>query len=164
MIITKVTTLEQLEIVRSLAYTIWPDTYGSILSDQQLTYMLDKIYAIPSLQQQQQNGQYFVLVEENGVYYGFASYQINYMEGKTKLHKIYVLPQTQGKGIGKFLLQYVEAVVGENKNESLLLNVNRFNKAIDFYKRQGFEVVGEENIDIGEGCLMEDYIMEKQIK
>lgn len=163
MIITKVTTLEQLEVVRSLAYTIWPDTYGSILSDQQLTYMLDKIYAIPSLQQQQQNGQHFVLVEENGIYFGFASYQINYREGKTKLHKIYILPQTQGKGIGKFLLQYIETVVEENKNEFLLLNVNRFNKAIDFYKRQGFEVVGEENIDIGEGYLMEDYIMEKQI-
>ncbi|UUC47111.1 GNAT family N-acetyltransferase [Flavobacterium cerinum] len=164
MIITQVTSPQQLEIIRSLAYTIWPDTYGAILSEQQLNYMLDKIYAIPSLQEQQQNGQHFVLVEEDGVYYGFASYQINYKEGKTKLHKIYVLPQTQGKGIGKLLLGYIEQVVVENKNQSLLLNVNRFNKAIDFYTRQGFEVVGEENIDIGEGYLMEDYIMEKKIK
>lgn len=162
--ITQVASPQQLEIVRSLAYTIWPDTYGAILSEQQLDYMLDKIYAISSLQEQQQNGQHFVLVEEDGVYYGFASYQINYKEGKTKLHKIYVLPQTQGKGIGKLLLGYIEQVVVENKNQSLLLNVNRFNKAIDFYNRQGFEVVGEENIDIGEGYLMEDYIMEKKIK
>lgn len=164
MIITQVTSLQQLDVVRSLAYTIWPDAYGNILSEQQLDYMLDKIYAISALQQQQQNDQHFVLIEEDGVYYGFASYQINYAEGKTKLHKIYVLPQTQGKGIGKLLLGYIEQVVVENKNHSLLLNVNRFNKAIDFYKRQGFDVIGEENIDIGEGYLMEDYIMEKKIK
>lgn len=164
MIITEVTSQNQLEIVKSLAYIIWPDAYGAILSETQLEYMLDKIYAIPALEQQQQNGQQFVLAEEEGVYYGFASFQINYKEGKTKLHKIYVLPQTQGKGVGRFLLNYVEAAVDQNSNSALLLNVNRFNKAIDFYKKQGFEVIGEEDIDIGEGYLMEDYIMEKKIK
>jgi len=162
--ITAVTSQNQLEIVKSLAYTIWPDAYGAILSEVQLEYMLNKIYAIPALEQQQQSGQQFVLAEEDGIYYGFASFQVNYKEGKTKLHKIYVLPQTQGKGVGKSLLQYVEAAVDQNNNSALLLNVNRFNKAIDFYKKQGFEVIGEEDIDIGEGYLMEDYIMEKKIK
>ncbi|HRB72141.1 GNAT family N-acetyltransferase [Flavobacterium sp. WV_118_3] len=164
MTIITVTSQEQLEIVRSLAYTIWPDAYGAILSEAQLDYMLDQIYAIPALEQQRQNGQQFVLAEEDGVYYGFASFQVNYKEGKTKLHKIYVLPQTQGKGVGKSLLQYVESTVDQNKNSALLLNVNRFNKAIDFYRKQGFEVIGEEDIAIGEGYLMEDYIMEKKIK
>ncbi len=164
MIITEVTSQNQLEIVKSLAYTIWPDAYGAILSEAQLDYMLDQIYAIPALEQQQESGQQFVLAEEDGVYYGFASFQVNYKEGKTKLHKIYVLPQTQGKGVGKSLLQYVEAAVDQNNNSALLLNVNRFNKAIDFYKKQGFVVIGEEDIAIGEGYLMEDYVMEKKIK
>ncbi len=162
--IIQVTSQKQLEIVKSLAYTIWPDAYGAILSEAQLEYMLDLIYAIPALEQQQQSGQQFVLAEDDGIYYGFASFQINYKEGKTKLHKIYVLPQTQGKGVGKSLLHYVEVAVDQNQNSVLLLNVNRFNKAIDFYKKHGFEVIGEEDIAIGDGYLMEDYIMEKKIK
>ena len=49
----------------------------------------------------------------------------------------------------------------ENNSAILLLNVNRFNSALGFYKKIGFEVVDEVNIDIGNGYLMEDYVMEK---
>ena len=44
---------------------------------------------------------------------------------------------------------------------ALTLNVNRFNKAIDFYLKNGFKIIKEENIEIGNGFLMEDYVMEK---
>ena len=44
---------------------------------------------------------------------------------------------------------------------SLQLNVNRNNKAKEFYERQGFAVIKEEDIDIGNGYLMNDYVMEK---
>jgi hypothetical protein len=42
--------------------------------------------------------------------------------------------------------------------------VNRFNTALGFYKRIGFSIVTEENIDIGQGYWMEDYVMEMPIK
>lgn len=162
MIITRVISSDQLQTVRDLAYAIWPDAYGTILSEQQLAYMLDKIYAIPSLEKQMESGHVFLLAEEDGVFYGFASYEVDYRNsGKTKLHKIYVQPQTQGKGVGKTLLAAVEEAVKLNENQALLLNVNRYNKAIAFYKKNGFEVIAEEDIDIGNGYLMEDYIMEK---
>nr|WP_255424468.1 GNAT family N-acetyltransferase [Apibacter sp. HY039] len=76
---------------------------------------------------------------------------------------MYVLPDTQGKGIGKKLIQEVEKRAIKEKNKLLILNVNRFNKAVSFYKNMGFSISGSENIDIGKGFLMEDYIMEKEV-
>ena len=100
---------EELYIVRDLACKIWPVAYGQILSEAQLDYMLENFYAIDSLEMQQASDHVFLLAEEEGVYYGFASYEVNCNNsGKTKLHKIYVLPETQGKGLGKLFLNEVE--------------------------------------------------------
>ena len=154
----------QLHLVRDLAYKIWPDAYGEILSEAQLDYMLENFYALPSLEEQMDHHHVFLLAEENGVFYGFASYEINCKNsGKTKLHKIYVLPQTQGKGVGKQLLEEVEKAAKTSGNQSLFLNVNRYNIAQEFYKRLGFEIVHQEDIDIGNGYLMEDFVMEKKL-
>ena len=48
--------------------------------------------------------------------------------------------------------------------KSLHLNVNRFNKSVDFYKNLGFIIIGEEDIDIGKEYLMEDFVMELKLK
>jgi ribosomal protein S18 acetylase RimI-like enzyme len=39
------------------------------------------------------------------------------------------------------------------------LNVNRNNKALGFYQKFGFVILREEDIDIGNGYFMNDYIM-----
>lgn len=153
-------TKDQLAIVRDLAYKIWPDAYGEILSAAQLDYMLDNFYAIPSLEKQFNDKHVFLLVEEEGQYLGFAAYEVDCKEkGKTKLHKIYVLPNTQGKGIGKFLLNEVKIRAKEANNDYLFLNVNKYNKALTFYEKQGFEKIADEVIDIGNGYVMDDYVM-----
>ncbi|WP_313804004.1 GNAT family N-acetyltransferase [Flavobacterium sp.] len=155
---------EELHIVRDLACKIWPVAYGQILSEAQLDYMLENFYAIDSLEMQLASDHVFLLAEENNVFYGFASYEVNCNNsGKTKLHKIYVLPETQGKGLGKLFLNEVETAAKKAGNSCLYLNVNRYNIAQEFYKRLGFSVVHEEDIDIGNGYLMEDYVMEKKI-
>lgn len=155
---------DQLYIVRDLAYTIWPDTYGEILSEAQLDYMLENFYALPALEKQLEDNHVFLLAEENGKYYGFSSYELNCnRSGKTKLHKIYVLPETQGKGLGKLILTEVEKAARLAKNTHLFLNVNRYNIAQEFYKRLGFDIVHEEDIEIGNGYLMEDFVMEKPL-
>lgn len=150
--------------IRDLAYEIWPDTYGNILSKEQLDYMLGAFYSAETLlKNYTEKNHQFLLATENGVALGFISFEHNYQgEPVTRIHKIYVLPQTQGKGIGKLLLEKVEALAAENHSESLSLNVNRHNNAQGFYKKLGFEITLEEDIAIGHGYLMEDYRMEKK--
>ena len=156
---------QDLSIIKDLAYEIWPTAYGQILSQQQLEYMLDKFYSLSSLANQLLEKKHtFLLIQKEGTYLGFCSYELNCDHtSSTKLHKIYVLPQTQGKGVGKLLLHAVENIAKENKNTAVFLNVNRNNNALEFYKHQGFSISKTEDIDIGNGYLMEDYVMEKQL-
>jgi GNAT superfamily N-acetyltransferase len=96
---------------------------------------------------------------------GFIGVQVNYPEPtQLKIHKLYVLPEVHGTGGGKLLFQRAVQVAKENECNSILLNVNRFNKAVGFYKHIGFEILKEENIDIGNGFWMEDYVMGINVK
>lgn len=151
--------------IQNIAYQTWPPTFGDILSPTQITYMLDWMYSLPALHQQVEvKGHTFLLAQDGEDPVGFVSYECQYQDSPTtKIHKIYILPSTQGKGVGKALLGHTSEIARQAGNSSLLLNVNRYNKALDFYKRMGFELIGQENIDIGQGFLMEDYILEKQL-
>ncbi len=159
-----VATKEQLPIVRDLALQIWPITYGHILAQDQFDYMMEMMYSLPSLEQQLAHPKPFLLVEDDGKYIGFASYEINFENtNKTKLHKLYVLPQIQGKGIGKLLINYTKEIAQNAGNTALLLTVNRFNKAKDFYLKLGFQITEEKQFPIGNGYIMDDYVMELTI-
>ncbi len=154
---------EELPIVREIAHKTWPDTFAGILSPPQIEYMLNMMYDLKTLESQlSEKGQVFLLAEEEGDFFGFAAYELNYYKGeKAKLHKIYVLPSAQGKGLGKKLIQVVSDQAKARDQKSLLLNVNKFNQpAIDFYAYLGFEEAYREVIDIGNGYVMDDVVME----
>ncbi|MFN8345288.1 MAG: GNAT family N-acetyltransferase [Spirosomataceae bacterium] len=151
--------------INRIAHETWPATFGAILSEKQINYMLDWMYSLPSLTEQiRDKGHVFLIAKDESGYLGYASYELN-CQGlpKTKIHKIYLLPVSQGKGVGAALINRVGKIAVENKNVTLSLNVNRYNKAVGFYEKVGFKVVGNEDIDIGDGFLMEDFIMEKKL-
>lgn len=155
---------EQLPIVQQLAQIIWPDTFEKILSPEQVDYMLDMMYSIESLEKQLQSNRVFLLVKDDNRFVGFVSYELNCdNSNKTKIHKLYVLPETQGKGIGRQLIGFISDIALENQNPTLILTVNKYNKATDFYIKNGFEITQEAVFDIGNGYIMDDYIMEKKL-
>lgn len=160
-----VCTREQLPIVRDLAYTIWPSTYGDILSNAQLKYMLDSFYSVANLERQMDNGQVFELLFDETNAIGFVAYELNcnfdnLSQPLTKIHKIYLLPETQGKGFGKFMIDEVFKIAKSNNQKGIYLNVNKYNIAKFFYERLGFVISKEEVIDIGNDYVMDDYVME----
>ncbi len=166
--------LEDIKIIQSIARITWPIAFREILSESQISYMLEMMYSNRALTEQIDllRHRYLLAYEEkkkpecpSGLYTGYLSYELNYNNvNKTKIHKIYILPQYQGCGYGKALIQEVKKIALSNGNLSLTLNVNRNNNAIDFYKSLGFKITAEEDIDIGNGFLMEDYKMEMSLK
>ncbi len=161
MISIKTATEEDLQIVHTLAHQIWPLAYSEILSSDQLEYMLELIYSPFSLKQQLvELWHNFLIVLDNDHSVGFASFSQKEEKGTAyRLHKIYVSPQKQGTGTGKLLLTYIINSVKSTGGTSLELNVNRQNKARYFYEKSGFEIIAQEDIDIGKGYFMNDFIM-----
>ena len=158
-------TIQDFDNIREIVYTTWPVVYGPILSKAQIDYMLEKMYSDATLTDNLiTKGHHFILAKKDATCLGFASYEHHYLgTSTTRLHKIYLLPDSQGKGIGKLLMDTIEALAKENQCNVISLNVNKFNKAHFFYKRMGFEIVAEEDLEIGNGYLMEDYRMEKKL-
>ena len=156
----KLLSVDQLNIVQDLAYSTWPDTFKDILSSEQIEYMLEWMYNLETLRKQVESGHQFYILEDNLVPKGFIGIELNYpKKNRLKIQKLYVLPHLQGAGIGKKLIEKAIQVANQNGICELSLNVNRFNKAVTFYKHIGFTISYEENIDIGNGYLMEDYVM-----
>lgn len=151
--------------IKAIAELTWPDTFKEILSNEQITYMLNWMYSLEILESQIEKGHSFYVFIENGKDLGFVGIELNHpFFGNTKIHKIYILPDAQGKGVGAKLIEKVVQIAKFNNSKSLTLNVNRFNKAIDFYLKKEFKIIKSEDIDIGNGFLMEDYVMEKVLK
>ena len=162
----KAASFNDLQIIHDLAHEIWQDAYRDILSPEQMKYMLNKIYSVPSLQHQvTELKHHFILVLDKNIPAGFASFSPKEKDSSIfRLHKIYVFPQQQRTGTGKLLLEYVINSAKLSGATSLELNVNRYNKARFFYEKQGFMIIGEEDIDIGEGYFMNDYVMKLAFK
>ena len=122
-------TSNEIPIIRELTFKVWPQTYASILSKEQIDYMLEMMYS----------------------------------ESSFKLHKIYVLTSQQGKGTGRFLIDYIISQIRPMGATSLQLQVNRDNAAKSFYEKLGFVILKEADFDIGNGYFMRDYVMEKKL-
>jgi diamine N-acetyltransferase len=150
---------EDLWEVRELAELIFPVTYQDIVVPRQIDYMMDMIYSPEALVQQLDDGQIFHILYIQEKASGFASYMPLAEAGEFKLNKIYLDPNLQGKGAGKFLLLDMIARIQAAGGQRLLLNVNRHNKARGFYEKMGFTRLREELIDIGGGYFMDDYVM-----
>ncbi len=152
-------------VVREIAQITWPITYREILSSEQLDYMFEWMYNLETLQNQVEEGQLFYVLKENGKPLGFIGIELfSSKKNDLKIQKIYVLPDAQGKGVGKKLIEKAIEIAQEKGIEQVILNVNRFNKAVSFYQKLDFKITSEVNIDIGKGYLMEDYIMNYTIK
>ncbi len=150
----------EMVVVREIAQITWPITYREILSSEQLDYMFEWMYNLETLQNQVEEGQLFYVLKENGKPLGFIGLELlTTKKNEIKIQKIYVLPYNQGKGVGRKLIEKAIEIAQESGIENVILNVNRFNKAVSFYQKIGFKITSEVNIDIGKGYLMEDYIM-----
>jgi GNAT superfamily N-acetyltransferase len=163
------------DFIRSVSERTWPSTYGHIISQEQIDFMLDWMYSDESLEKQMDSGCVFYIAsikKENEQWeaVGFCSVSpeeeeennsTEKVEGSKahKLNKLYILPSAQGTGAGKALLNKSIEVVKAAGSSSLFLQVNKLNTAYSFYLKHGFVKEQEFKFDIGNGFFMDDYVM-----
>lgn len=150
-----------IEKIRELAKSSWNSAYAKIISQKQIDYMLGKMYSPEEILSQMKNpNYYYFLIEFNENPAGFIGFENHYEPETTKLHRIYLLNDFKGKGLGKSALSFLKEKVAETGNNRIILNVNKENSAKKMYESQGFTVYDEIILDIGNGFVMDDYLME----
>ncbi len=162
-------TLSDRALIRSISERTWPSTYGHIISQEQIDFMLEWMYSDASLEKQMNTDCSFYIANLNGDDVGFCSVSPEAEENNSteevicakshKLNKLYVLPIAQGTGAGKALLNKSIEVAKASGSSSLFLQVNKQNDAYTFYLKHGFVKEQEFKFDIGNGFFMDDYVM-----
>jgi len=154
-----------LPAISQLAGVIWRACYPDIITHAQIDYMLARMYALDVLRDEiRSQGIRYDRLLLDGELAGFAAYGPTSEPGVIKLYKLYLLPELHGRGLGSLLLQQVEREVRAGGVRRWMLSVNKRNaKAIAAYQRNGFRIVESVVTDIGNGFVMDDYIMAKEL-
>ena len=158
-------TEEHLPTISELAGVIWRACYPGIIAHAQIDYMLARMYSLDVLRDEiRSQGIRYDLLLVDGKPARFASHGPTPEPGVMKLHKLYLLPELHGCGLGSRLLQHCEQEVRAAGAHRLLLSVNKRNaKAIAAYQRNGFTIAEAVVTDIGGGFVMDDFIMAKEL-
>jgi len=145
--------------IRSVVHEVWPIAYREIITPAQISYMLEWMYSDESLNKQMaEEGCVFLVYEEDNSVQGVASFS-EIKNTLFKLHKLYVYSSLHGKGIGTALLDDVKKRAAALGGKAIELQVNKKNIAQHFYLKQGFTIDRELVLDIGDGFVMDDYVM-----
>ena len=154
-----------LPALAELAAITWRQHYPGIISPAQIDYMLGKMYSLDVLRDEIRHRKiHFYRLLDNGRFIGFASIGPTDAPGTFKLHKLYLLPECHGRGYGWRLLNHCEREAVRLGARRLILAVNKQNsKAIAAYKRSGFTIAESVVNDIGQGYVMDDYVMAKEL-
>ena len=158
-------TEEHLPAIAETAGIIWRACYPEIISRGQIEFMLARMYALETLRDEiRSQGVHFYRLLADGQFAGFASIGPTTSAGEMKLHKLYLLPELHGRGLGSRLLQHCEQETRKLCARRLILSVNKRNaKAIAAYQRNGFTIADSVVTDIGGGFVMDDFIMAKEL-
>lgn len=154
---------DEAEALAALAAQIWRAHYPGIITPEQIEYMLARRYHPPLIRQQLARGDHWDVARAQDGLIAFAhSYLLE--GGGVKLDKLYVHPNWQRQGLGRALVERLEARARALGRSHIVLRVNRNNQAaIAAYRKYGFVIARELKEDIGGGFVMDDYVMIKPL-
>ncbi len=152
-ILTKLTAEEYCALY-AVMRPIWLDTY-SFLPIEQIELLLNKYFSLEGIKLYLSKGYEYYSINGEGLLVICEKNDCVYID------KLYVYPQSRGKGLASFVFKHLIA----KHKKSLMLNVNRNNLvAVNCYLKNGFKVIGEEVIPLGNGLINYDYVMKKEVE
>lgn len=153
------------ETVAALGDAIWRAHYSKLISMAQIEYMLAGRYTPERLSKYiSASDRWLHILRLDGSPVGYCSYCLTGKPGELKLEQLYLLPELHGRGLGRFMLAHVEADAVRMGCATIMLTVNKGNvSSIAIYDRAGFTVRESAVFDIGNGYVMDDYVMEKRL-
>ena len=150
-----------LPAVQKLLAVCWHDTYDRIYGAERVSAITADWHSLPSLKARLAKPYSEFIVTEGPDGLEAMAYASQFDPAFVMLHQLYVLPQSQGQGLGAEMLNEIEAAFPGAK--AVRLEVEAANeKAVRFYSRHGFGTVSRtENCGKDESGIAA-LIMQKQ--
>jgi GNAT superfamily N-acetyltransferase len=144
-----------------LARDIWEEFYVPIIGRAQVDYMVGKFQTRAAMRAQIANGYEYFMIRLDARPVGYIAVEAKRAERELFLSKFYLLASTRGTGLGRQAMSFVEELARLRELKSIWLTVNKGNPSVQIYEKLGF--AGEKSIvmDIGNGFVMDDYVMRK---
>lgn len=158
-----VITKKQMVDLAEMAKRIWNEYFISILSQDQIDYMVDRFQSAPAIEDQIHNHDYqYLVLNHKGVNIGYTA--IKEEADTLFLSKLYIKEEYRGLGFSSETFAFLEGMCIRMKLRAIWLTVNRFNQdTIHIYEKKGFKTMRTQVTDIGEGYVMDDFVMEKKV-
>lgn len=163
MIQFRLATPVDIPLLQEMARTIWHRAYRSIITVDQIETMLAGMYGTEVIRAELKQGVVWKILEEAGLPAGYLACSMASPEA-CKIHKVYVMPERQGRGLGTRMLEEAERYARGHGARSLFLLVNRHNgPALKTYRAYGFTVAESLDWEFAPGLILEDYRMTREL-
>lgn len=162
--------LEDFDTVRELSIRTYYETFASLNTEEDMKAYLEEAFNVGKLSRELNDANsefYFLYYNEK-----LAGYlKLNEAPSQTdindkaslEIERIYVSSKFQGEGLGRYLIEQAINIATERNKQYAWLGVwEKNDKAIRFYKKNGFYVIGTHSFFMGDD-EQTDYIMRKNL-
>ena len=141
---------------------IWHECYSNVVSQEQVDYMLNTYHSLDAILEEMAEGYEYIVFRECGKDIGYCGF---HNEGdRIYIAKLYLLKEYRGKGYGSKMFDLIDNYARNNGIDKEYLRVNTSNPTVEIDKKKGFIISEAVVNDIGNGFVMDDYIMEKTLR
>lgn len=179
-----VATKAETEQLAQLAHEIWNEYWPALIGQEQTDYMVGKFQSLEAIKEgmRAQGYRYWLVVDTDEQAEGVPAhhaidlgegpvrvmgYTGGYTEAETNrffISKIYLLAEARGHGYCSKVIAHYEKLCASEGLGAMYLTVNKHNElGIRAYLGKGFETIDAVESDIGNGFVMDDYIMQKTL-
>lgn len=159
----KVTSDNQLHQIADMAEIIWHEHFTPIIGQDQVNYMVEKFQSFPALKDQLAKGYEYYQLFDNGNFCGYCG--IHPESPRLFLSKLYIKKDFRGRHLATKSFQFLQALCRDRALTTIWLTCNKHNSSsLAVYRHLGFTTTSTQEADIGQGYIMDDYIMEYTIK
>lgn len=167
-VVLEAVTSETVSALAELAHEIWFEYWPSLIGADQTSYMVDRFQSLPAIERDIRDHAYeywFVRAVDDGRIVGYTGGHVEPETNRFFISKIYLLASERGKHFASAVVAFYERLCRERGLSAMYLTVNKGNDlGVRAYEGNGFSVIDAVETDIGQGFIMDDYIMEKCVK
>lgn len=149
--------------VAELARDIWYEYYVSLIGRAQVDYMVARFQSAGAIQEQLRAGYEYFIVRLCDRLVGYIALKAEPEQRQLFISKFYLHKSSRGSGTGRACMEFIEQLARQRGFTRLWLTVNKGNPSVKVYERLGFRIAADIVMDIGNGFVMDDYRMEKEL-